>query len=91
MKGNKPIMSCIDAWFGEEEHKEQTCRTDGRIIWSYELPIAERTKGNTYRVLDPAFALKPNGDPSVTTKQHIAMVRKALAVGLVVIVDSIEI
>lgn len=67
----KNIASVIDAFHARETYQDKTCRTDGRVIYSYSMPIAVR-KGATVYVLDPTES------PSRTTTGHIRAVFAAL-------------
>lgn len=79
----KNIASVIDAFHNEEAYREQTCRTDGRLIYSYGMVIAARAPDGGVLVLDPRFA------PSVTTRGHMRAVASAFPA--VRIVDEIRV
>lgn len=68
---HKNIASVIDAFHSHETYQDKTCRTDGRVIYSYALPIAVR-HGATVYVLDPSES------PSRTTTAQIRAVLAAL-------------
>ena len=67
----KNIASVIDAFHANESYQDKTCRTDGRVIFSYATPIAVR-HGATVYVLDPSES------PSATTTGQIRAVLAAL-------------
>ena len=66
----KNIDSVIDAFHAGETYQDKTCRTDGRVIFSYAMPIAVR-RGATVYVLDPKES------PSATTSGQIRAVLAA--------------
>lgn len=74
----KNIASVIDAFHAGEWYQDRTCRTDGRVIWSYGLPIAARMPAGHVLVLAVAAA------PSRTTAGHIRAVQAALPAAQVV-------
>ena len=64
----KNIASVIDAFHAQEPFQEKTCRTDGRLVYSYGMLIAARAADGTVLALDPRFA------PSATTRGHMRAV-----------------
>ncbi len=68
----KNIASVIDAFHAGEAYQDRTVRTDGRVIWSYGLPIAARMSTGT------VIVLAADGATSRTTAAHIRAVQKAL-------------
>lgn len=72
----KNIASVIDAFHAHETYQDRTCRTDGKVVYSYALPIAVR-RGATVYVLDTAES------PSRTTTSQIRAVRSAFPGALV--------
>lgn len=67
----KNIASVIDAFHSHDSYQDKTCRTDGRVIYSYAMPIATHY-GSVVYVLDPAES------PSRTTTSQIRAVLAAL-------------
>lgn len=67
----KNIASVIDAFHHEETYREKTCRTDGKVIYSYSMVIAVRAADGAVVVIDPKHA------PTATTRSHIRAVLKA--------------
>ncbi len=48
----------IESYQRGEAHREDTCRTDGERIWSYEMTIARRAPGGQTLVRDPSRTTK---------------------------------
>ncbi len=66
----KNIASVIDAFHSHETYQDKTCRTDGTVVYSYELPIAVRRGATVY-------VLEPSESPSRTTTAQIRAVLSA--------------
>ncbi len=68
----KNIAAVIESYQRGEAHREDTCRTDGERIWSYEMTIARRAPGGQTLVRDPSKA------PSRTTKMQTNAILRAI-------------
>src|SRR6185369_5025170 len=69
----KNIEAVIAAFNAGKSHQEKTCRTDGRVIYSYALVIAERLPNGSVKILDEGAS------PSRTTTAQIRAVRMGAA------------
>lgn len=67
----KNIASVIDAFHNHEPYREKTCRTDGKVVYSYNMVIAVRAADGAVVVVDPKHA------PSATTRSHMRAVLAA--------------
>lgn len=68
----KNISNVISAFKRGVAHREATCSTDGTVIKSYAMTIAERNLDGTVWIIDREEA------PSVTTRSQIDAVRRSI-------------
>jgi len=81
----KNIGQVIEAFLCGESKNEKSCSTDGKVIYSYSMAIANRTGQHSFSVIDSSHS------PSHTTTVQINSVRRYLCRdGEVEIVDKIR-
>lgn len=71
----KNIEKVIRAFEAGGTHNEKTCRTDGRSVWSYNMPIAFKGAGSKS---DIVYVIDRSEAPSVTTRGQIDAVTNSL-------------